>query len=238
MAKRKRISKSVDQGKDPCDLNLYSDEVPFTWSIENIASSLLKDRYIQIIILLTIIGFLLRFYNIGFNSLWLDEAVTYHFASLPPVEIAGNHLKQEQNSIHPCSISLNLSCSISEFRSNLEDNPALAGTFLIPVFYLLGKEFKDKNCGLICATLATFSVFLLIYFQEARAYTLALLFASLSILFFLKQLITTNGIIGSSVVFFQGLHYGLIFIRQLFMVYSFYWIYTIFSLIKIIKREK
>jgi len=115
--------------------------------------------------------------------------------------------------------------------------PALAGTFLIPVFYLLGKEFKDKNCGLICATLATFSVFLLFYSQEARAYTLALLFASLSILFFLKAINNNKWNYWVFCGFFQGLHYGLIFIRQLFMVYSFYWIYTIFSLIKIIKGK-
>ena len=46
-------------------------------SVENIRSSIINSRYIQILILLTIVGGFLRFYNLGFNSLWLDEGTTY-----------------------------------------------------------------------------------------------------------------------------------------------------------------
>jgi len=108
--------------------------------------------------------------------------------------------------------------------------PALAGTFLIPVFYLLGKEFKDKNCGLICATLATFSVFLLFYSQEARAYTLALLFASLSILFFLKAINNNKWNYWVFCGFFSGLAlwthfytaiiYGILILLDLYHIFS------------------
>ncbi len=34
----------------------------------------------QALIVLTIIGFFLRFYNLGYNSLWLDEATTYNIS--------------------------------------------------------------------------------------------------------------------------------------------------------------
>ena len=46
-------------------------------SVENIKSMLVNSRYAQSLVVLTIIGIFLRFYNLGFNSLWLDEASTY-----------------------------------------------------------------------------------------------------------------------------------------------------------------
>ena len=49
-------------------------------TVENVRSSVVNSRYIQILISLTIVGGFLRFYNLGFNSLWLDEAATYSFA--------------------------------------------------------------------------------------------------------------------------------------------------------------
>ena len=41
-------------------------------NVENIKTSIVKSRYIQILISLTIVGAFLRFYNLGYNSLWLD----------------------------------------------------------------------------------------------------------------------------------------------------------------------
>jgi mannosyltransferase len=49
-------------------------------SMANIKSVLVNSRYAQSLIVLIIIGVFLRFYNLGFNSLWLDEASTYGFA--------------------------------------------------------------------------------------------------------------------------------------------------------------
>lgn len=188
MAKKMVVTGKVIQRRDPCDLNVITDSDQFSWSIHNIVSSLLKDRYVQIILILTIVGFFLRFYHIGFNSLWLDEAVTYHFASLPIADL-WNSLETGAEFNPPLFYLIeSFMLVFGNSEAILRTVPALAGTFLIPVFYLLGKEFKDRNCGLVCATLATFSVFLIYYSQEARAYTLALLFLSLSILFFLRAL--------------------------------------------------
>ena len=47
---------------------------------ENLKNVIMKNRYAQMLIALTVIGFILRFYNLGFNSLWLDEASTLGFA--------------------------------------------------------------------------------------------------------------------------------------------------------------
>ena len=43
---------------------------------ENIKDALLSSRYLQLLLSLTLVGAILRFYNLGYNSLWLDEAST------------------------------------------------------------------------------------------------------------------------------------------------------------------
>jgi len=43
-------------------------------TIGNIKETLFRSRYFQILLSLTLIGTILRFYNLGYNSLWLDEA--------------------------------------------------------------------------------------------------------------------------------------------------------------------
>ena len=64
--------------------------------------------------------------------------------------------------------------------------PALAGIATIPLVYLLGRDLIDKNTGLLAATLITFSPYHLQYSQEARMYSLLLLFLVLTFIFFLK----------------------------------------------------
>jgi uncharacterized membrane protein len=68
--------------------------------------------------------------------------------------------------------------------------PALSGVLAIPVFYLIGKEFRDKNVGIISAALLTVSYFGIYYSQEARAYSAVLFVFSLAILFYLRALRT------------------------------------------------
>src|SRR5674476_49802 len=56
-------------------------------TFENCKSVLLNSRYSQILLSLTILGLFLRFYNLGFNSLWLDEATTLSWSKLGFSEI-------------------------------------------------------------------------------------------------------------------------------------------------------
>jgi 4-amino-4-deoxy-L-arabinose transferase-like glycosyltransferase len=72
----------------------------------------------------------------------------------------------------------------------LRTAPALLGILTIPVFYLIGKEFHDKNVGIISAALLTFSYFGIFYSQEAYSYSMVLFVFSLAILFYLLSLRT------------------------------------------------
>ncbi len=59
---------------------------------------------------------------------------------------------------------------------------ALAGVLTVPVAYLIGAELRGRRAGLWAAALVAFNPMLLWYSQEARAYSLLVLFSSLSLL--------------------------------------------------------
>jgi len=192
----------------PCDLNsgiVIEDTNIAGLHLESIKKRIVSDKYLLILILLTAIGSLLRLFNLGFNSLWLDEAVTYYYATLPFDELW--QMLRNGSEFNPPLFYVLESFMVylgkDEFVLRLI--PALAGIVTIPVVFWMGKEFSDRNCGILCAALVTFSSFLIFYSQEARAYSLLLLFVVLSIVFFLKGM--KNGRILDWVLFgfFSGL---------------------------------
>ena len=65
---------------------------------------------------------------------------------------------------------------------------ALAGVATIPVVYLIGVELRGRRAGLMAAALAAVNPMLLWYSQEARAYSLLVLFCSLSLLYCIRAM--------------------------------------------------
>jgi 4-amino-4-deoxy-L-arabinose transferase-like glycosyltransferase len=160
-------------------------------SLKNINSVLTRSRYAQILIFLTVVGLILRFYHLSFNSLWLDEATTLNWSKPGFFEIweISRNLDFHPPLFHWIE-HLMLVFGQSEFV--LRAVPALLGILTIPVFYLTGKEFYDRNVGIISAALLTVSYFGIYYSQEAYSYSLVLFAFSLVILFYLYALRTDN----------------------------------------------
>lgn len=156
-------------------------------TIGNIKDAISRSRYLQLLLSLTLIGAILRFYNLGYNSLWLDEATTYNIAvkSIPDiwqVTTAGEF----NPSLFYWTEHIMLLLGNSEVV--LRFIPALLGVLTIPLIYLAGKEFMDRNTGIIAAAAFAFSPFLLYYSQEARAYSMMLFFVTCSMVFYLRAL--------------------------------------------------
>lgn len=74
--------------------------------------------------------------------------------------------------------------SYSDF--SLKAFSALCGIFTVLMSYFIGKELKDKQTGLICASIFTINAFLIYYSQEARMYSFLALLASAFLFFTLK----------------------------------------------------
>jgi mannosyltransferase len=196
---KKREDKGKETRKDSagtgiCDLdNGYVSSVRSLKDLtpENIQSLLLHSRYTQLLIALTLIGAVLRFVNLGFNSLWLDEASTYTFASM---SIPGIWAATAGGEFNP-PLFYWIEHLMLVFGNNeiiLRFVPALCGVLTIPLMYWVGKEFVDRNVGIVAAAACTFSPFLIFYSQEARAYSMGLFFITFAMVFFLKALRTNN----------------------------------------------
>jgi 4-amino-4-deoxy-L-arabinose transferase-like glycosyltransferase len=139
-----------------------------------------------LLLVFIIIGSFLRFYQLGFNSLWLDEATTWHMSILSLPNIWGVMVSGEYNPpLFYWMEHFILLFGNSEWLLRLI--PCICGIICIPVFYYIGKEMYGKRTGLICAAFCAFSPFLIYYSQEARAYVPMLLFVSLGFLFYLRK---------------------------------------------------
>lgn len=151
----------------------------------------IKNKYLYYLGLLIIAGAILRLYNLGYNSLWLDEATTYTISSQSFLGIWQSMINGEFNPpLFYWIEHIILWFGNSEILLRIV--PAIFGILTIPVFYFIGKEFLNDKIGIVMATIATFSPFLILYSQEARAYSTMLFFVSLSILYYLKATKTNN----------------------------------------------
>lgn len=149
------------------------------------------NPYAWMLLGLILIGSVLRFVNLGFNSLWLDEGATFEIAQNSFTGIWETTMGGEVNP--PLFYWME---SVMLFFGNTEIIlrfiPAVMGCLTIPVLYFIGKEVGGKLCGIITAGLVTFSSFHIYYSQEARAYTTMLFFFSLVLLFYLLALKTNR----------------------------------------------
>jgi len=128
------------------------------------------------------LGGALRFYRIGEQSLWLDEAFSVWLARHPLQEMLGWVVKIDQ---HPPLYYTILHFWVSVFgdgASTVRALSALLGTVTIPVIYLIGCRLADgdRATGLLAATTLALSPFHVRFAQEARMYTLLTLNAALA----------------------------------------------------------
>ncbi len=156
-------------------------------TVHNISDILIHSRYMQLLLSITIVGLILRFFNLGYNSLWLDEASTNSFAVM---SIPGIWQATTGGEFNPPLFYWIEHCMLV-FGNNefvLRFVPALLGVLTIPLIYFVGKEFMDRNVGIIAAAASAFSPFLIFYSQEARAYSMMFFFVAFSMVFYFRAL--------------------------------------------------
>jgi len=120
-----------------------------------------------ILIALTIIAAALRLYDLGRESLWVDEVWTAQWAT----QSLGTVL-QTANPLAYVVAHFTLLVGRSEFA--LRFAPALAGIALVPATYLLGRTLHGRKSGLVAAGLTAVSLYAIEHSQEVRFYFHAL----------------------------------------------------------------
>lgn len=137
---------------------------------------------------LTVVGGLLRFGTLSAQSFWLDEATTVHEVGLSVGQML--HLLSRYETTPPLYFVVTWVWTrvFGSGEAGIRSLSALAGTILVPVTYLCGRELVSRRAGLAAAVLATLSPFLIWYSQEARSYMLFALLGGLSFLFWSRHL--------------------------------------------------
>ena len=156
----------------------------------SLRKSLVESVHGKILIVLTVLGLILRLYHISEISLWLDEALTNYYAHLSFLDIVKIMVTENNPPLFYWIEHILVIFGNSEFI--LRFVPAIIGTMTIPVFYFLGREFYNRDVGIIAATLLTVSTFHIYYSQEARSFTLLLCIFSVALYFYLKALRTNS----------------------------------------------
>ena len=150
------------------------------------------NRYLELLLYITILGAVLRFYQLGFNSLWLDEAVSYTITNTESLSAVWTGAFNDHHAPLFFIIEWIIHfISTSEFWLRVPS--ALAGTVTIPVIYFLGKELSNENVGLVAALLLAVSPYHIYYSQEARMYAFVVLFVTLAYYLFFKASRSSDG---------------------------------------------
>lgn len=141
-------------------------------------------NYFVTVLLLTIVGFIIRYHGLSEWAFSQDDIWHYHVAnqkSLLEVFFVNFEIDGHPPLAYFIWYFLN---NIFGFNEMAMRAPAMiAGLALIPAGYFLGKEiFKTKNAGLFFATFFAFSDMMFIQSQVVRGYTLSMLFIMLAML--------------------------------------------------------
>jgi len=171
------------------------------------------DKYLLLLIVITAIGAILRIYNLGYQSIWLDEGASFGYIKETFAGTWTQAVEAKQAPLHMIILHFMNLFSSSEFSLRLPS--AIFGTLTIPVIYFTGKSLFGKKEGIVSAFLLAISMMHLWYSQEARMYAQMLLFASLSLYFFY---VAVNGnrnswilyVIFSALAFYS--HYYAVFV--------------------------
>jgi hypothetical protein len=158
----------------------------------------MKKKTFFAMLLIIVLGTVLRLIFISKpEGLWNDEYVSWSIASVP---LGKGFINAVFSQCHMPFYYLYL-----KFFMLLGDNDTFlrltsvfAGILSIIGMYLVGKEFKDEQLGVLCAFVAALSSFLIYFSQEVRFYEILFFFSSLSLLFTLKicRDITKKNLVG------------------------------------------
>jgi len=161
------------------------------WSIGRVRAlwaEIATPATIIALVALTIAALVLRTLYLGSRDLWLDEAASAKFASYGWLHFAKSVTFSPVNMTFYFAV-LHLWTSVmgsSEFMLRLPSVLFAAAT--VPLIYLLAKELFDSRAGLVAAALMTVSVSSVDFAQEARSYTLVVMLATVSSLFFMRSI--------------------------------------------------
>ncbi len=133
---------------------------------------------------LTVLAALLRFYGLGHQGFWFDEANTALLVHFSPGQMLGLIPQTESTPPLYYAAAWVWARIFGDNEAGLRSLSALAGVAVVPVAYAAAAKLIDRRAGVIVAALTACNPLLIWYSQEARSYELLVLFCSLTLLAF------------------------------------------------------
>lgn len=140
-------------------------------------------RDCQTLVALTAGAALLRFSTLATQSYWYDEAITAHLVQRSFHEVLSEIPNSESTPPLYYLLAFAWSRLFGVDEAGLRSLSAVLGTATVPAAYAAARGFVSPRSSLITAAFVAVSPFLIWYSQEARAYALLVLFATLSLVF-------------------------------------------------------
>jgi mannosyltransferase len=137
---------------------------------------------------LIVLGAALRLATLGAQSYWYDEAQAAHELHLSLGSMLSSMVDVE--TAPPLYFVLGWAWAhvFGAGEVALRSLSALAGTALIPIAYLCGRELVSRRAGLLTAAFVALSPFMIWYSQEAREYMLVATLCGAALLCFIRAL--------------------------------------------------
>jgi len=158
----------------------------------------MKRSALILLSILLVLGGAIRFYQIGSESIWMDEAYALREAGNRDLTSVLEAVSGPPEGTPPLYF-LFLHSWISIFGTSdvaLRVPSAIFSTLAIIAIFFLGKEVKDERTGLVSAALLSLSMTHLVYAQEARPYGLFTFLLILSLYFYARLIKGKGGAVG------------------------------------------
>lgn len=190
-----------------------------------------KSEILAVSVLIFVLNFVLKFWYISSNDIALDEPFTLFYSQMD----LGSIFKMLQTENNPALHFLFMHFWIKLFGigAMAVRMPSLIFSALTAVvIYITGKKFFSGRVGLTASAIFTFAAMQIYFSHEARVYSLFVLLASFSFLYFLKVAATPEK---------KSLYFTLFLFNSL-LIYSHYFgffvVFTEFVCLFFIRNRK
>jgi lipopolysaccharide transport system permease protein len=139
------------------------------------------------VLLIILLGLFLRVYDLGTESLSVDEGTSVHLATSSIPQIIENRSQNNNPPLH----FIMLYCWVQLFGQSeyaIRFLSVICGLLAIVMIYKVTDLLFEKSTGLFSAILLSISLFHIRYSQEARGYSLMVLLALISMYLFIRLL--------------------------------------------------
>jgi mannosyltransferase len=147
-------------------------------------AALLARRTVLAVVGLTLLAAAIRFYRLGHQGFWFDEANTAFLVRFSPGVMLGLLPRYESTPPLYYCLAWVWVRVFGDTEAGLRSLSAVAGVLTVPVLYGAGAKLVSRRAGLIAAALAACSPLLIWYSQEARSYVLLVGLSAASLLGF------------------------------------------------------